>query len=214
MVEISYWQKAEELTKQAKINLSEAQNLRKKERSNTLFVRGDVITPKFTGKNEKYYLTQAIDLYENAGKEYINNVKISSQQKNFRDVKNSLYNAFNSFQNAYLQAEKLGLAEKQKEIEGEIKKILSTKEKLGIKEEYPIKVKDSFSNLEKKVGNGTEFSFLAIGSFILALLFSVSSLTGYSIANVTTENFRIGGAIFFLIGMVFTFIYLKGKKRF
>ena len=57
--------------------------------------------------------------------------------------------------------------------------------------------------------------FLAITSFILALLFSVSSLTGYSVANVTTENFRIGGAIFFLIGMVFTFIYrLRRNKQF
>lgn len=62
--------------------------------------------------------------------------------------------------------------------------------------------------LEKK----TFLAFLSISFLVVALLSSVYSITGYSIAGLGEENFRFVGTGFFLLGLFFAFFYFRCKK--
>jgi len=83
--------------------------------------------------------------------------------------------------------------EKQK-IEEKIEELIANVGKIG--------------NLEKKFN----FVILPLSFLIIALCFSVFSLTGYTIGNSTYDSSRAWGVLFFILGLIFSFVYFKFKK--
>jgi LPXTG-motif cell wall-anchored protein len=56
------------------------------------------------------------------------------------------------------------------------------------------------------------FAYLAIVSFLGALIFISLNLTGHVVENSTSQNFTFAGMGFFMVGLVFVFLYFKKKK--
>jgi len=99
------------------------------------------------------------------------------------------------------------------------------------KKRTPIKdEKEDISKLRKKVGDtiadisgkipkkksierrAIEYAVLSISSLVFALIFASFSLTGYSVLELTQNNSRFIGTIFFILGLVFAFVYFKRRK--
>jgi hypothetical protein len=59
----------------------------------------------------------------------------------------------------------------------------------------------------------TTFAVLSIASLLVALGFVSLSLTGNVVGGLDTINSRWVGLCFFICGLVFSFIYLRAKKR-
>ncbi|VVB83476.1 Uncharacterised protein [uncultured archaeon] len=71
-----------------------------------------------------------------------------------------------------------------------------------------------FENYVSPTGLGKRLSaVLSISSFLAALVFVSSSLTGNVITELSQNDSRWIGICFFICGLVFTFLYLKGKKK-
>lgn len=65
------------------------------------------------------------------------------------------------------------------------------------------------SRLEKRLG----FATLTIGTLFGALFFSVFSLTGYAVEGLNQNNSRWFGVALFVLGLIFSFLYLREKKK-
>ena len=88
---------------------------------------------------------------------------------------------------------------------------------LALKNAYVDHVKNRLKHKIKKLSRkGLEkhfvFAVLAIGSFIAALFFVSFSLTGSTIAELTSNNLNLAGLGLFFLGLVFTFVYFKNKR--
>lgn len=70
------------------------------------------------------------------------------------------------------------------------------------------RIEDSKFTLKK----GYAFAILSIASLLAALGFVSLSLTGNAIGGLPQENSKWVGLCFFICGLVFSFIYLKGRK--
>ncbi len=57
-------------------------------------------------------------------------------------------------------------------------------------------------------------AIISIITLFGALVFSAFNLTGYAVSGITSDNFRIIGMCLFICGLVFAFIYLKGRNKF
>lgn len=57
------------------------------------------------------------------------------------------------------------------------------------------------------------FATLSVIFLLSALVFTSLSLTGYSIFELTQDNSRFMGTIFFICGLVFAFLYFKKRKN-
>jgi hypothetical protein len=66
--------------------------------------------------------------------------------------------------------------------------------------------------LEKSVSD-YQIAGLTIGSFIFALLFLSPNLTGFVILNLNLKASNLLGVVFLLLGLIFSFIYFKTRKR-
>jgi hypothetical protein len=66
---------------------------------------------------------------------------------------------------------------------------------------------------EKEGRLAKRFAIISMATLTIALLFVSSSLTGFSILNVSSESSRLISSCFFVCGLIFTFVYLKAKKR-
>ncbi|MEJ2267971.1 MAG: hypothetical protein P8X70_02760, partial [Nanoarchaeota archaeon] len=82
-------------------------------------------------------------------------------------------------------------------------------------------IRDTITALSEKIPKNKlhierrvlEYAILSITSLVFALIFTSFSLTGYSVMELTQNNFRFFGTIFFILGLVFAFVYLKKKKN-
>ncbi len=84
-----------------------------------------------------------------------------------------------------------------------------------------VRIKKKEGAVEKKLesmikpswlSQGRSFAYLAILSFLGALIFISLNLTGHVVENSTSQNFTFAGMGFFMIGLVFVFLYFKSKK--
>lgn len=60
----------------------------------------------------------------------------------------------------------------------------------------------------------TPWAILSIASFLLALFFVSTNLTGYATSIASVSDSKWLGFCFFACGLVFTFVFLNSKKRF
>ena len=80
---------------------------------------------------------------------------------------------------------------------------------------YANKIKDKIqglSPLKKGIEKSFVFATLAIICLVGALFCVSFNLTGYSIGELTQENFRWVGVCLFACGLIFSFFYFKNKK--
>ncbi len=65
---------------------------------------------------------------------------------------------------------------------------------------------------ERKKGQKKLYAIFSIASFIFALAAVSFNLTGNAIGNIASDDFRWLGLCFFVCGLIFAFVFLKGKK--
>jgi hypothetical protein len=84
----------------------------------------------------------------------------------------------------------------------------SVREDIGKRLGKRIKKPEEYSPIERKV-----LPVIAIGSLLVSLFFVSSSLTGNAIAELNQDNSRWVGICFFICGLIFSFVYLRNKKK-
>jgi hypothetical protein len=144
--------------------------------------------------------------------------------------KNDVFNAYlNSAKNwlSYLKKSplsKINKLNKLKEVSGLLNYAVKIAPNLCIKEETLSKKKSvdsTITTLSEKIPKNKlhierrvlGYAILSITSLVFALIFTSFSLTGYSVMELTQNNFRFFGTIFFILGLVFAFVYFKKKKN-
>jgi len=94
----------------------------------------------------------------------------------------------------YIQAQRYGFPyspEKQEEINKKLNKL----------------------RFEKKMTLVNKFAIISTLTLVIAFFFVTSNLTGFSVLNLNYDNSRWFGSCFFVCGLIFAFIYLKGKNK-
>ncbi|MCK9595590.1 hypothetical protein M0R19_00165 [Candidatus Pacearchaeota archaeon] len=152
-------------------------------------------------------------LYESAGDNWIQEVKSTlkkispSQKKRFLTFAKQDYNhALNEYghklnKEDLLYSERQQIFESTKNVRKKLNKLEETLNSL-------LPNSDS-NNYSKKSYYPAIISVL---SFLFALFFISSNLTGFAISNTRGNDSNILGLCFFVCGLVFTFIYFKNKK--
>jgi hypothetical protein len=111
----------------------------------------------------------------------------------------------------YSNAKKFGYAynkEKTREMDKNIDEIRRRGALVRRRGALVRRIEDSKFTLKK----GYAFAILSIASLLAALGFVSLSLTGNAIGGLPQENSKWVGLCFFICGLVFSFIYLKGRK--
>jgi len=79
----------------------------------------------------------------------------------------------------------------------------------SLKNEISEKIKELDDLRPKQIFS---FAILSIASLVFAFVFTSVSLTGYSVFELTQNNSRFVGTIFFILGLVFAFVYFKKRR--
>lgn len=89
---------------------------------------------------------------------------------------------------------------------------------IGVKIDDKKKKKDRFVNFHLNWDNISRARYpkaiLSIASFVFALFFISTNLTGYATSLVSVNDSKWLGFCFFACGLIFAFIFLNSKKRF
>ncbi len=65
----------------------------------------------------------------------------------------------------------------------------------------------------ERVMDSRAMAYLSITFLVMAAIFVSFSLTGNAIGNLTTRNYTWISTCLFFVGLVFAFIYVRGKKK-
>jgi hypothetical protein len=122
----------------------------------------------------------------------------------------NLYSKFNTIVETYGQPVK---EELKSSLRGNPSRI-ERKVRLTPKQQRALDESNRENELQRRLLNEAEkgtWSFMTIATLLASLFFVSSSLTGFAVSNLATEDMQWAGLCFFACGLVFALLFLRKK---